>query len=181
MNSPSLPEPFIPAKGSSCGLGDRIWGLARAEQQTHQKEFKRKGVNWVFSHLLPLLSPPQPSPSFTPTPSPQSLASRFLGTVVCAAVLINRQTRGGWEHKLQIPGPLPGAAIRQAGHRALVWSSLCSPWKLTPSWAVREGAPWTWKPLCLPRPVEAAMPPPPPLKCLDCLPTEKEGKPPPQD
>lgn len=58
MNSPSLPEPFIPAKGGSCSLGDRIWGLARPLQQTHQeKEFKRKGVNWAFSHLLPPLSP----------------------------------------------------------------------------------------------------------------------------
>lgn len=101
-------------------------------------------MNWVFSHLLPLLCPA--ISQLHTHPFPQSLASRFMGTVVCKAVLINRQTQGGWWHKLQIPGPLPRAAIRQAGHRALVWRSPCSPWKLTPSWIVREGTLWTWEP-----------------------------------
>lgn len=36
-------------------------------------------------------------------------------------VLINRQARGGWWHKLQIPGLLPGVGSSKAGHRPPVW------------------------------------------------------------
>lgn len=76
-------------------------------------------MNWVFSpHLLPL----PPPPSLTPHLFPQSLASvRFLGTVVSTTVWINRQAKGGWRHKLQIPGLLPRVGSSKAGHSPPVW------------------------------------------------------------
>lgn len=72
MNSPSLPEPFITAKGSSCGLEDRIWGISSGGgADTPGERIKKEGGELGF------LSPPPPSPSCChqashPTPSPKA-------------------------------------------------------------------------------------------------------------
>lgn len=78
------------------------------------------------------LSPPPPSPAtsepHTPPLPPKPGLCRFLGTVVSRTVLINRQARGGWWHKLHIPGLLPGSWQRQSWAQA---SSLEEAWEFS--------------------------------------------------
>lgn len=143
MNSPSLPEPFITAKGSSCGLGDRIWGInSGAGADTPGGRIRKEGGELGF------LSPPPPSPAttepHTPPLPPKSDLCRFLGTVVSRTVLINRQARGGWWHKLQIPGLPSQSWQQQSWAQASSGKSLSSPWRLTPSWPVLRPSPCLW-------------------------------------
>ena len=148
-------------------------------EQTHQeKELKRKGVNWVFSpHLLPL--PPAATEPHTPPLPPKPGLCRFLGTVVPKTLLINRQARGGWWHKLQIPGLLPGVGRGEAGHRPPVWekpsfslevNSFLACLRLTSSlWLTELLGIWSQGPLCL-----RGLPGQPP-SFLACPPMEKAG------
>lgn len=142
-------------------------------------------MNWVFSpHLLPLPLPlaatEPPSPPLPPKPS----LCRFLGTVVYKTVLINRQARGGWWHKLQIPGLLPGVGTSKTGHRPPVWekpafslevNSFLACLSLSSSLWLTELSGITGQGLCLQWPSETtdpSLPGQPPLY-LACPPMEK--------
>jgi hypothetical protein len=148
MNSPSIPEPFITAKGSSCGLGDRIWGISSGGgADTPGERIKKEGGDWVFSpYLLPLLPLPCHLQASHPNPSPKAWPLQVSGNCSLPGS-VDKQAGQGWV----VPQTTDPRTSSQSWQKPS-WAQGSrlgnprSPWKLTPSWPAGDTVPGILEP-----------------------------------